>query len=703
MATNLTGDQNPRNDRITRSTEIRLANDVGANMIVNPFQRCGLNTPMVPVLRVKNYGATAQTNFPVVCSIVGAGGVLRYTSTETVFSLALDETTSVSFDTWTPSIAESCTVKMGTNLTGDENQTNDRMHRSIFIADVFYDFEANNGGFVADPDTGAWEWGVPTSGPNMAYSGTKLWATVLGGYYPLGANWKLISPEFTATADSPQLVFEHWYNIRNTYDGGNVKISVYGGPWTVITPVIGYPGYAASTNASIPNQPCFMGFSDWTEITFNLPVITGQRFRLRWDFGSYAGSSNSSYCYGWYIDDITGYGFAVLPPPANDVGVDAILSPSDIYWPSTPMTPSARVKNYGTLAQNNFPVVCSIVGQGGIRYTTSQTVTLLAAGDTTRINFPSWTPTIAEICKVVMRTDLAGDELPFNDRQVEITNVSPIVIIGTGLTNSYSGPMDRYHNYSTFEAIYRQGEIGISGNITHIAFYKDHGSDVNPIVNAAVYLKHTTDTTLVTGVYSLTGYTQVFSGSWTNDAPSGWMDVALTTPFHYNNIDNLQILIIKGYQDYISTTVCPYWRYTATPAYRTRQASNDASQPTNLTQTYARPNIRLELTSMSSITEHSLNNGIIVAGLNALEPNPATYGFVKISFTIAEPTKASLEIYDSFGRLVRTLIRTNLARGVYNLTWNGTDGNHREVAKGVYFFALRTDKQNFVKKLVMTR
>lgn len=176
------------------------------------------------------------------------------------------------------------------------------------------DLESNSGYYIADPITGAWEWGVPTSGPNGAHSGTKVWATVLTGNYQNSVNWKLTSEPFTATTNNPQLRFWHWYQMEvsgstpgRAYDGGNVKISTNNGStWTVIRPVGGYNGLGYTSNAGIANESCYTGLqSTWTEAVFDLPVSSGQQFLLRWHFGSDAAVQQA----GWYIDDISGYGF----------------------------------------------------------------------------------------------------------------------------------------------------------------------------------------------------------------------------------------------------------------------------------------------------------------------------------------------------------------------------------------------------------
>src|SRR5699024_1304488 len=55
-----------------------------------------------------------------------------------------------------------------------------------FITLFGTDFEEDDGGFVIGVTSGSnnpWEWGVPTSGPNVAASGDKLWATNLSGNY----------------------------------------------------------------------------------------------------------------------------------------------------------------------------------------------------------------------------------------------------------------------------------------------------------------------------------------------------------------------------------------------------------------------------------------------------------------------------------------------------------------------------------------
>ncbi len=335
-----------------------------------------------------------------------------------------------------------------------------------------------------------------------------------------------------------------------------------------------------------------------TPITVSLNAYAGQTIKIAFHADDPLPPTGPGLYYAWLVDDIE-----IWYPAANDVGIDQIVSPGSMHQPNTPMTPKAKVKNYGSANQTNFPVVCSIINPTGtVRFTDSRTISL-AAGRDTIISFNTWTPTIQEMLTVIMRTNLVGDENPANDRKTSTCNISTStqIIIGTATTYQRTEPLDRYYNYNTHEVIYLQSEIGTAGNITHIAYERELGNNTDPITPVDIYMCHTTDASLASGSVTLPPpppWELVYSGSFPNDAGTGWREVQLTTPFYYNNSENLRILIVKGFQQYISSTDCPQWRYTTTsPTYLTRGARSDGSQPTSLTQTYNRPNIRLTMTT----------------------------------------------------------------------------------------------------------
>ncbi|MDI6807636.1 MAG: S8 family serine peptidase [Candidatus Eisenbacteria bacterium] len=166
-----------------------------------------------------------------------------------------------------------------------------------------WDFELSNGGFsTTGPD---WEWGDPTTGPMDAHSGVNVWATKLSANYSVSSNSKLNSPVIKVPSSLPytMLSFWQWYYMEKDYDGGNVKISTdNGSTWTTLTPDIGYNGTAKSTNAGIPNEPCFTGTTSafWHKASFNLTPYKGQNVMIRLHFGSDASVQYA----GWYVDDV---------------------------------------------------------------------------------------------------------------------------------------------------------------------------------------------------------------------------------------------------------------------------------------------------------------------------------------------------------------------------------------------------------------
>jgi len=57
-----------------------------------------------------------------------------------------------------------------------------------------------------------------------------------------------------------------------------------------------------------------------------------------------------------------------------------------------------------------------------------------------------------------------------------------------------------------------------------------------------------------------------------------------------------------------------------------------------------------------------------------------------------------LEVYDTAGRKIQTLIDTELNRGFYTATFDGTG-----LASGVYFYRLVTGNSVLTKKMVLVK
>lgn len=72
-----------------------------------------------------------------------------------------------------------------------------------------------------------------------------------------------------------------------------------------------------------------------------------------------------------------------------------------------------------------------------------------------------------------------------------------------------------------------------------------------------------------------------------------------------------------------------------------------------------------------------------------LGPNPFS-DQVKISFVLDTPCFATLQIYDTGGRMIATLVDGRLEAGKYAFAWNCLDHGAKVVPSGIYFARLQT-------------
>ena len=74
-----------------------------------------------------------------------------------------------------------------------------------------------------------------------------------------------------------------------------------------------------------------------------------------------------------------------------------------------------------------------------------------------------------------------------------------------------------------------------------------------------------------------------------------------------------------------------------------------------------------------------------------------------IPFDIPNAGRAQLTIWDIRGRLVKSLVDSEVAPGRYQPVWDGRDDNGRRVAAGIYFVRLQSGKFSASGKVVRLR
>ena len=79
-------------------------------------------------------------------------------------------------------------------------------------------------------------------------------------------------------------------------------------------------------------------------------------------------------------------------------------------------------------------------------------------------------------------------------------------------------------------------------------------------------------------------------------------------------------------------------------------------------------------------------------------PNPVSQS-TNITYSVPQPGKVSLKIYDMMGKLIKTLVNAKVAAGTYHIPWNANDENGNTLSSGIYLLRLNTGSYSETKKL----
>lgn len=131
----------------------------------------------------------------------------------------------------------------------------------------------------------------------------------------------LTSPAIALPAglSTPILTFDHYVTSETGFDGGNLRISVDGGAWTLVPAAdYTYNPYnmtlvtaGAGNTDPLAGQTAFSGtdggtvFGSWGQSQIRLASsLAGHTIQLRWDFGT---DGCAGALYGWFVDDVRLY------------------------------------------------------------------------------------------------------------------------------------------------------------------------------------------------------------------------------------------------------------------------------------------------------------------------------------------------------------------------------------------------------------
>lgn len=182
------------------------------------------------------------------------------------------------------------------------------------------------------------------------------------------------------------------------------------------------------------------------------------------------------------------------------------------------------------------------------------------------------------------------------------------------------------------------------------------------------------------------------------------------------NFDNNSILIIGGYNEFVkafrNTEIFSVSNQTYSiqegPPLRSARKEFAAVRFNNSIYVFGGENQfdevvptveKLDLTTEVSNESDQIPDNIILYHNFPNPFNPST----TISFKISRKSKVFLEIFDIFGKKIKTLVDDEIDSGIYQFTWNGTDDLNNQVASGIYFYRLIVGKNSQTKKMILIR
>jgi flagellar hook assembly protein FlgD len=85
-----------------------------------------------------------------------------------------------------------------------------------------------------------------------------------------------------------------------------------------------------------------------------------------------------------------------------------------------------------------------------------------------------------------------------------------------------------------------------------------------------------------------------------------------------------------------------------------------------------------------------------------VRPNPINPSTV-VTFTLSQPGKVRVLIYDLQGRLVKTLLDEKRSAGDQTVTWNGSNSRSNTVPSGVYFVRIQAPQGEEVQRVTVLK
>lgn len=294
------------------------------------------------------------------------------------------------------------------------------------------------------------------------------------------------------------------------------------------------------------------------------------------------------------------------------------------------------------------------------------------------------------------------------------TSYNPTITIGTATTPYSAHPFGTVYMDERVQYIFKKSELTAAGwnasspYLKSIAFYV---SSVSPQAMSSfkITMAHTSGASFTTTSFlSGTNNTTVYTG--TVNVVQGWNTFTFSTPFTYNGTSNLLMSICWDNNSFTVNSPVLANSYSSFVAlyYRTDLVNSGVCAKTTGTQSYYRPNAKLEFSSTLSVSPPSSLAAQEGQDLRSLEiastvnepvfeifPNPLDGGVIYGKLTETENKEITIKIVDLLGRELLSK-QVTVEEGDFSLTF---DNEHLKT--GVYMVVGLTDTGRFTKKVLV--
>ncbi len=723
---------------------IPCPNDVGVTTVgsYNTFLGNTLPAGTQDSIRViiHNYGTNTVNSVNISYSINGTVITPPYTWTGT---LAPNGNVTLILPTSYTTPGGQYTILAWTDLTGgDCEPANDSLPGSavgVPIITVNYnnsycdDFENGNIGWTAKnpgpPDTN-WEFGTPNFGTtNTAYSGVNCWDINLTSSYGPSANAELYTPIFDlSNAVDTRLEFYQNVASESGWDGTRMEYRIGNGPWTILgTPCdtvfnsqynwynesslnssTQYAWTAGTQNCSLP-AGWFRTYTRLGNIFDNQPQV-----QFRFIFRSDASVQTD----GYSIDNFC----MTVPVPltVTPLQVSTANPGPPFILPGQNIPFKSKIFNDGTSAVTSLVATLSIDGNI-ISNDTVVPGTPLAPSTSMFYTFAnSWaaSPGYHDVCVSTYYPNQSADLKPIGDTVCFVIQVFDSASVNANATQKCYDFESGYRWVTLNASSYTNNTSWDLG--TSSKFGGPH-SPVNAWFTSLTSQYPNRDTSaLYSPVFSVTGgltynlnfwhsfmternedggtveYSTDFGNTWTSlgdDHDPNWMNTYSITalgsvpPVHpgwsgnsngWNQVNHDLCLPVAGTQQIIFR-----WRFNSDFSVR-----DDG---------WAIDDVCFEV--KSPITTCSTGIEDLPHGMDLIQNNPNPFSDqTTISFSIADHGMTQLSIVDVTGKVLMTPVNAELSAGAYSVTVNA-----RDLASGVYFYILKHNDNQIVKKMVIAK